>query len=75
MRACAWRSAGMSIRRAAGWRREKALGVTARIGAVQEQVGQDQEAVAKASIFGALSLYLDFVNMFQFLLALMGDRE
>jgi len=38
-------------------------------------VAGDQEAVAKASIYGALSLYLDFVNMFQFLLALMGDRE
>ena len=38
-------------------------------------VAGDQEAVAQASIFGALSLYLDFVNMFQFLLALMGNDE
>ncbi|MGF1650498.1 MAG: Bax inhibitor-1/YccA family protein [Hyphomicrobiaceae bacterium] len=38
-------------------------------------VSGDGEAMAKASIFGALSLYLDFVNMFQFLLALFGDRE
>jgi FtsH-binding integral membrane protein len=38
-------------------------------------VAGDGEAMAKASIFGALSLYLDFVNMFQFLLALFGDRE
>jgi FtsH-binding integral membrane protein len=38
-------------------------------------VAGDQEAMAQASIFGALSLYLDFVNMFQFLLALFGDRE
>jgi FtsH-binding integral membrane protein len=29
----------------------------------------------KLAIFGALSLYLDFVNMFQMLLALIGDRE
>ncbi len=38
-------------------------------------VAGNQEAMAQASIFGALSLYLDFVNMFQFLLALFGDRE
>ena len=29
----------------------------------------------KAVILGALSLYLDFINMFQFLLAFMGGRE
>jgi hypothetical protein len=29
----------------------------------------------KMAIFGALNLYLDFVNMFQMLLALIGDRE
>lgn len=38
-------------------------------------VAGDHEAMAHASIFGALSLYLDFVNMFQFLLVLFGDRE
>jgi len=38
-------------------------------------VAGDGEAMAQASIFGALSLYLDFVNMFQFMLALFGDRE
>lgn len=32
-------------------------------------------AVAKASILGALSLYLDFVNMFMALLQLFGSRE
>ena len=31
--------------------------------------------VAKASVMGALSLYLDFVNMFQFLLSFMGSNE
>lgn len=35
----------------------------------------DGEAAAKASIFGALTLYLDFINMFQFLLALLGNRN
>jgi FtsH-binding integral membrane protein len=33
------------------------------------------EMVAKASIMGALSLYLDFVNMFMALLRLFGDRR
>ncbi len=35
----------------------------------------DGEAAAKVSIFGALTLYLDFINMFQFLLSLLGNRE
>jgi uncharacterized protein len=35
----------------------------------------DTEAAAKVSIFGALTLYLDFINMFQFLLALFGNRN
>ena len=35
----------------------------------------DGEAAAKASILGALTLYLDFINMFQFLLALFGNRN
>jgi len=34
------------------------------------------EVAQKIAIFGALSLYLDFVNLFQFLMAFMGqDRE
>ena len=35
----------------------------------------DSESAAKASVFGALTLYLDFINMFQFLLALVGNRN
>ena len=35
----------------------------------------DQEWLGKAAIMGALSLYLDFINMFMFLLQLMGNRE
>jgi FtsH-binding integral membrane protein len=31
--------------------------------------------VGKMVIMGALSLYLDFINMFQFLLSFMGQRE
>ena len=34
-----------------------------------------RSAVAKKSIHGALRLYLDFINMFMFLLQLMGNRE
>ena len=33
------------------------------------------EFMGKAVILGALSLYLDFINMFQFLLSFMGQRE
>ncbi len=37
--------------------------------------GGDSEGVAKLSIMGALSLYLNFINMFQFLLSLVGQRN
>ena len=33
------------------------------------------DMMGKAVIMGALSLYLDFINMFQFLLSFMGDRR
>jgi FtsH-binding integral membrane protein len=33
------------------------------------------EFAGKAVVLGALSLYLDFVNMFQFLLSILGNRE
>ena len=36
---------------------------------------QGSEMVAKSAIMGALQLYLDFINMFQFLLSLMGNRR
>ena len=35
----------------------------------------DSEWLGKAAIMGALSLYLDFINMFMFLLQLFGNRE
>ncbi|WP_375691889.1 Bax inhibitor-1 family protein [Pseudooceanicola sp. LIPI14-2-Ac024] len=35
----------------------------------------DQEWLGKAAIMGALSLYMDFINMFMFLLQLFGNRE
>ncbi|MBE7244741.1 MAG: Bax inhibitor-1 family protein, partial [Actinomycetospora chiangmaiensis] len=37
--------------------------------------GFDGEMAAKMSVNGALTLYLDFINMFQFLLSLVGDRR
>ncbi len=39
------------------------------------QVVQGTEFAGKAIIMGALSLYLDFINMFLFLLRFMGSRE
>jgi len=38
-------------------------------------VGDSQEIAAKKSIFGALTLYLDFINMFLMMLRLFGNRE
>ena len=36
---------------------------------------QGTEMMGKTVIMGALQLYLDFINMFQFLLSFMGDRR
>jgi FtsH-binding integral membrane protein len=33
------------------------------------------DMVGKVVIMGALNLYLDFINMFQFLLSFLGDRR
>ncbi len=35
----------------------------------------DQDWLGKSAIMGALRLYLDFINMFMFLLQFMGNRE
>lgn len=35
----------------------------------------DQEWLGKAAIMGALNLYMDFINMFMFLLQFLGNRE
>lgn len=39
------------------------------------EISGNAEAVAKSAIMGALSLYLDFINMFVSLLQLFGNRE
>ncbi len=48
---------------------------TQRIKDTYFEVAGNAEAAAKASIFGALSLYQDFVGLFVNLLSLLGDRE
>jgi len=47
---------------------------TQRIKGMYEYV-QGTDMMGKAVIMGALSLYLDFVNMFQFLLSFLGSRD
>lgn len=42
---------------------------------IQHAYAMDQEWLGKAAIMGALNLYLDFINMFMFLLQLFGNRE
>jgi FtsH-binding integral membrane protein len=39
------------------------------------QLGGNQEAMGVATNYGALSLYLDFINLFQFLLSFLGNRR
>ena len=40
-----------------------------------EYLMNDRAMMAKSSVMGALSLYLNFVNMFQMLLSLMGGKD
>ena len=42
---------------------------------IQHAAAGDQEWLGKAAIMGALNLYLDFINLFMFLLQFMGNRE
>ncbi len=39
------------------------------------ELGGDENAMGVATNWGALSLYLDFINLFQFLLSLLGSRR
>ena len=39
------------------------------------EMGGDESAMAVATNYGALSLYLNFINLFQFLLSIFGDRR
>jgi len=42
---------------------------------IQHAHAMDGEWLAKSAIMGALNLYLDFINLFMFLLQFMGSRE
>ncbi|NHB78275.1 Bax inhibitor-1/YccA family protein [Rhodobacter calidifons] len=42
---------------------------------IQHAVAMDQEWLGKSAIMGALTLYLDFINLFMFLLQFLGNRE
>ena len=42
---------------------------------IQHAQAMDEEWLGKAAIMGALNLYLNFINMFMFLLQLLGNRE
>ncbi len=48
---------------------------TQRIGRMAAQMGAEGEPGLKFGIFGALRLYLDFINMFLFMLRLLGGRR
>jgi len=48
---------------------------TQRIKSVYYEVLNDMTATSKAAIMGALSLYLDFINMFIMMLSLFGRRH
>ena len=48
---------------------------TQKIKSIYFAVAGNGEAMAKSAVMGALTLYLDFINMFLFLLRFMGNRR
>ena len=48
---------------------------TQRLKMTYYQLGGDQAAMSVATSYGALSLYLDFINLFRFLLYFMGGSR
>ncbi len=48
---------------------------TQRLKGTYYALGGDQAQMAVATNFGALSLYINFINLFQFLLMFLGARE
>jgi FtsH-binding integral membrane protein len=48
---------------------------TQRLKMMYYQIGGDTAAMSVATSWGALSLYLDFVNLFRFLLYFMGGAR
>ncbi len=48
---------------------------TQRLKMTYYQLGGDQAAMSVATNYGALSLYINFINLFQFLLSMLGSRR
>ena len=48
---------------------------TQRLKATYYELGADQAVRRVATNFGALTLYINFINLFQFLLHFMGQRR
>jgi FtsH-binding integral membrane protein len=48
---------------------------TQRIKSMYDYVANDETMLGRTALMGALSLYLDFINMFMFLLSFLGNRE
>ncbi len=48
---------------------------TQRLKLTYYQLGGNREAMGVATNYGALSLYLNFINLFQFLLSFLGNRR
>jgi hypothetical protein len=48
---------------------------TQKIKSIYFSVAGHGEAMAKTAVMGALNLYIDFINMFLFLLRFMGNRR
>ncbi len=48
---------------------------TQKIKNMYDYVANDETMMGRTAIMGALSLYLDFINMFMFLLQFLGNRE
>jgi len=48
---------------------------TQRIKGMYDYVAGNEAMMGRTALMGALSLYLDFINMFMFLLSFMGNRE
>lgn len=48
---------------------------TQKIKEMYDHVSHDETMMGRAAIMGALKLYLDFLNLFMFLLSFLGNRE
>ncbi|WP_296817724.1 Bax inhibitor-1 family protein, partial [Brevundimonas sp.] len=48
---------------------------TQRLKLTYYELGGDRSAMSVATSFGALSLFINFVNLFLFLLRIFGSRE